>query len=89
MEYIDQKSIGERKIGQIRKIVVDRASCIGARSCALIAEKVFKMDEENLAYVSGDLETTDDETIKLAAESCPVLAIFLYDEKGKQIFPTP
>lgn len=88
MDYPDQKSIGERKSGNIRKIVLDRSGCIGARSCALVAEKVFKMDEENLAFVSDDLETTDDKTIQLAAESCPVLVILLYDKDGNKIFPT-
>lgn len=73
--------------GEITRIVVDRQACIGARSCALIAEKVFKMDEENLAYVSDDVNSTDEESIRMAAESCPVLAIHLYNKQGKKLFP--
>ena len=44
------------------------------------------MDDENLAYVT-DPDGTDEDTILMAAQSCPVLAIRLYDEDGKQIFP--
>ena len=39
--------------------------------------------------VRKDLEdsSTDDETILLAAKSCPTKAVFIYDENGKQIYP--
>lgn len=72
--------------GQIRRIVVDRAKCIGAGSCVAVAPGVFQLDGENLAYVI-DPDSTDEDTILLAAQSCPVLAIELYDEAGKKIFP--
>ena len=79
-------SQGIRTSGKIRRIVVDRTACIGARSCVLVAEKTFAMDDQNLAVVSNpDLD--DEETIKLAAQSCPVLAIFLYDKDGNKLFP--
>jgi len=85
---VDDLSIGTRKDDQeIAKIVVDRQACIGAQSCVVVAEKVFQMDEENLAYVTEDVDSTDVETIKLAAQSCPVLAIHLYNKYGKKIFP--
>ncbi len=76
----------ERKTGNIRRIVVDRSACIGARSCVLVAAKTFAMDDQNLAYIA-DPDAEDDETIMLAAQSCPVLAIHLYDKEGKKIFP--
>ncbi|HAT03159.1 MAG TPA: ferredoxin [Candidatus Magasanikbacteria bacterium] len=75
-----------RKGGKIRRIVVDREACIGAQSCVVVAPGVFQMDDENLAYVT-DPDTTDEDTILLAAQSCPVLAIHLYDEEGNKIFP--
>jgi len=87
-ELGEDLSEGERgDAGKIRTIVVDREACIGARSCAIVAEKVFIMDDQDLAYVGDDLDSTDDETIKLAAESCPVLAIHLYNKEGKKVFP--
>ena len=72
--------------GKIRRIVVDRAKCIGANSCVVVAPGVFQLDEDNLAYVV-DPNSTDEDTIRLAAESCPVLAVLLYDENEKKLFP--
>ncbi|MBT3419449.1 MAG: ferredoxin, partial [Candidatus Magasanikbacteria bacterium] len=46
------------------------------------------MDDENLAYVTdNDLNELDEEIIKMSAESCPVLAIHLYNKEGKKVFP--
>ena len=75
-----------RNGGKIRRIVVDREACIGAQSCVVVAPGVFQMDDENLAYVT-DPDSTDEDTIMLAAQSCPVLAIHLYDEEGNKLFP--
>ncbi len=76
----------EQKPLKISKIVIDRELCIGAASCVVIAPGTFQMDEENKAYLV-DLNGHDAETIKMAAESCPTKAIFLYDNEGKQIYP--
>jgi ferredoxin len=75
-----------KKTGQIRRIVVDRVKCIGADSCVAVAPGVFQLDEENLAYIV-DPNSADDDTILMSAQACPVLAILLYDENNKVIFP--
>lgn len=75
-----------RKGGKIRRIVVDRQGCIGAQSCVVVAPGVFQMDDENLAYVV-DPDSEDEDTILMAAQSCPTLAVILYDEDGNKIFP--
>jgi ferredoxin len=75
-----------KKGGKIRRIVVDRVKCIGAYTCVEVAPQVFQLDDENLAYIV-DPNSTDDDTILLAAKSCPILAIYLYDESGKVIYP--
>lgn len=83
------ESTGIKPAGKIRKIVVDRVACIGARSCSLVAGKTFQIDDENLAFVTRDpSQYEDDDTILKAAEACPVLCIHLYDEAGKKVFPT-
>ncbi|HLD60992.1 MAG TPA: ferredoxin [Patescibacteria group bacterium] len=82
-ENISQKI---RSGGKIRRIVVDRAKCIGANSCVAVAPGVFQLDAENLAYVV-DPDSTDEDTILMSAQSCPVLAVLLYDENGGKIFP--
>lgn len=76
----------EKKELKISKIVIDRDLCIGAASCVVIAPETFQMDEENKAYLV-DMAGHDAETIKMAAESCPTKAIFLYDQDGNQVYP--
>lgn len=68
------------------KIVVDRKLCIGAAPCVAVAPGVFQLDEEEGKAYVVDPDASDEETIKMAAEACPVLAIKLYKE-GKQIYP--
>lgn len=71
---------------KIGKVVVDRDLCIGAAPCVTVAPAVFQLDEENKAVVI-DEKGADDETLLLAAQSCPTQAIILYDEDGNQIYP--
>ncbi len=71
---------------KIGKIVVDRNLCIGAASCIAVAPGVFELDSENKAVVYND-KGADDETILLAAKSCPTQAILVFDEEGNQVFP--
>ncbi len=72
--------------GNIARIVVDREGCIGARSCVIVSPETFQMDDGDLAYVV-DPEHADEDTLMMAAQSCPVLAIYLYDTEGNQLFP--
>jgi ferredoxin len=83
------------------KVVVDEDLCIGAASCVTIAPETFQMNEENKAWVLDHgqepdghkyervMEVTDDEyeNILLGAQSCPTLAVFIFDEEGAQLFP--
>lgn len=75
----------DKKI-KIAKIYVNRDICIGAAPCVAVAPEVFALDKENKSTVINE-KGADDETILLAAKSCPVKAIFLYDENGRQIYP--
>lgn len=70
------------------KPVVLRDKCIGAASCVAVAPKTFKLDDQNKAVIiksTGDKDA--DDTILLAAQSCPTAAIEVYDESGKKIWP--
>ncbi len=83
------------------RVLVDEDLCIGAASCVTIAPETFQMNEENKAWVLDHgtepggskyerwMEVTEDEkeNIILAAQSCPTLAIFIFEEDGTQIFP--
>lgn len=79
-------AIPEKKPLRISRVEVDRDICIGAAPCVTVAPGVFQLDEENKAYIV-DQNGADAETILLAAQSCPVQAIFVYDDEGKQIYP--
>ena len=76
----------EKKSIKIGKIVVDRNLCIGAASCIAVAPGVFELDGENKAVAYNE-KGADEETILLAAKSCPTQAILLFDEEGNQIYP--
>lgn len=82
-------------------VKVDPDLCIGAASCVTIDPATFVMNDENKAYVLDHgteplprtyqrvIEVTEEEkeTMILAAQSCPTLAIFIIDEDGNQLFP--
>jgi ferredoxin len=64
----------------MKKLRVDKKKCIGCGSCAAIAPKSFKMDEDGKSEAldpAGD----DEETIANAIDCCPVDAIE-WEEKG-------
>ncbi|MEK7665510.1 MAG: ferredoxin [Patescibacteria group bacterium] len=83
------------------RIKVDPDLCIGAASCVTIAPETFQLNDENKAVVFDHgteptprtyervIEVSEDEkeNILLGAQSCPTLAIFIYDEDGNQLFP--
>lgn len=66
--------------------VVDRDVCVGFAECVKVAPTVFQLDDETIAVVL-DPESVDRETLRAAAEACPVDAINLYDADGRQIWP--
>lgn len=84
------------------RVKVDEDLCIGAASCVTIKPDVFQLNDENKAIVLDPsnqtdclqtyerwLEVTDDEyeQVLLAAQSCPTLAIYIFNEGGDQMFP--
>lgn len=90
------------KKGKIAKMYVDRDLCIGAASCVVVYPEVFEMDDENKAVMlmkdgektsdmidvkALNVEAVDDDMLLLAAQSCPTLAVFLYDDEDNQVYP--
>jgi ferredoxin len=74
---------------KIRKLTmrIDRNLCIGAATCVAIAPKAWALDDEAKAIILDTSDEESDETLIEAAKSCPVMAIFITDEDGKQLFP--
>lgn len=83
------------------RIQVDPDLCIGAASCVAIAPDTFVLNAQNKAEVldhsqalngptyDREMEVTKDELeqIILGAQSCPTLAIAVFDETGKKLYP--
>lgn len=83
------------------KVKVDPDLCIGAASCVTVSPETFQMNNNNKAFVfdhgkepngsayEREMEVTEEEkeNILLAAQSCPVLAVFVFDDQGNQLFP--
>ena len=68
-------------------IEVDRELCYGFGDCVDSAPGVFELDDEDKSIVV-DADAQDKDTIVLAAQDCPVDAIFIRDaETGEQIYP--
>lgn len=68
------------------KIEVKRDLCIGAAACLAVAPDVYELDDEMKAVVKNE-KGADQETVLESAKACPTLAIFIYDDDGKQVFP--
>lgn len=84
--------------GKKIKVKVLRDLCITIGSCQAISPKVFKVDAKGKAIVLDQgtkpdynefIEITKDsfENVLDAAKSCPVFAILVINEEGKQIYP--
>ncbi len=76
-------------IRKIRKLTmrIDRDLCIGAATCIAVAPKAWALDDEAKAIILDTASEETDETLLESAKACPVMAIFILDENGKQIFP--
>ena len=66
---------------------IDRDLCIGAATCVAIAPKAWELDNEAKAIILDTSDQETDETLLEAAKGCPVMAIFITDETGKQLYP--
>lgn len=78
------------------RVSIDWDACMGAGSCVVVAPSVFQLDEkaDKSVFISRaplrvkDTGSVGDETIIIAAQSCPYSAIIVEDEKtGKRIHP--
>jgi len=74
---------------KIRKLTmrIDRNLCIGAATCVALAPRAWALDNEAKAIILDTAGEESDETLIEAAKGCPVMAIFITDDTGKQIFP--
>ncbi len=68
------------------KIKIDRDLCVGLGECVEAAPAVFELDSQGKAVLL-DQNPADREKVIAAARSCPVDAITVFEDDGKQIYP--
>ena len=69
------------------EIRIHRPLCIGAATCVVYAPSTFDLDEDNIAIVKeGEWDRL--EKVIAAAQSCPVVAIEVY-QAGMKVYPKP
>ena len=61
------------------RIIVDRDECTGCGNCVDIAPDVFELDDEGISTVTNP-EGADLETIREAADSCPLDCITIEED---------
>ena len=68
------------------RIVIDRELCVGFADCAKEAPEGFELDDESVAGFVAP-EAVERERLLRACDACPVDAIAVWDETGRQIIP--
>lgn len=58
------------------KVKVNKDACIGCGACAAICDTVFELDDEGLSVEKKEeVEASEEQAVRDAAESCPTGAI--------------
>jgi ferredoxin len=78
-------SEGKRKDGYT--VTVDLNKCISVGPCAIAAPGVFDIRPEDGKAVISNPDGEDLDKVLEAARCCPILAIIIKNEAGKQVFP--
>ena len=68
------------------KVKVERELCISVASCVQADPETFELDDEGIAVVKNPTSENLEKVLE-AAKSCPVNAIIVYDDDGKQLWP--
>ena len=76
----------EERITQGLRVRIDRSLCVGFGDCVGIAPEAFALDAESIA-VLVEPDRVDRARFIEACDACPVDAITLWDEGGRQLVP--
>jgi ferredoxin len=68
------------------RVRIDRSLCVGFGDCVGIAPEAFALDDESIA-VLVDPDRVDRARLIEACDACPVDAITVWDEGGRQLVP--
>ena len=79
------EGLGERIIHGLR-VRIDRDLCVGFGDCITEAPGAFRLDAEGIAEFENP-EAVAREPLLRACDACPVDAITVWDEEGRQVVP--
>ena len=74
-----------RSVGDLL-ICIDRAICVGFEDCITAAPGAFRLDAEGIATFA-EPEGIERDRLLAACAACPVDALRVLDEAGRQILP--
>jgi ferredoxin len=78
--------IVEKKVSGLT-IKIEKMTCIASENCINVSPDLFGLDDERICSFNEKAEGIAQEIIIEACSVCPVNALYVYDEEGKQIVP--
>jgi ferredoxin len=81
--------VSESRNGRIvhgMRLCIDRSLCVGFGDCVDIAPEAFQLDDESLVILV-DPDRVDRARLLEACDACPVDAITVWGEDGRQLVP--
>ena len=76
----------ERQVGGLT-VRIDRLLCVGFGDCIDDAPEAFELDGEGVAAFRDGVVGTEREQLVRACGACPVDALTVLDEDGRQLAP--
>ena len=74
----------EKKFGELT-VRIDRGKCIASANCVQVGAEVFELDGEGIVSFREEEEHIDRSELFEACKVCPVEALILIDEDGKEL----
>lgn len=79
-DFVERKSLG-------LTIRIDRTLCMSTSNCMKVAPDVFEFDGEKICTFTDNPPDIERERLIDACDVCPVDALIVIDENGKQLVP--
>jgi ferredoxin len=76
----------ERRVG-VLTVKIDRTTCIGTTNCAKVAPELFVLDDERIISFRESAPDVPPDRVVEACDVCPVDALSVFDEDGRQLVP--
>lgn len=82
----DTGGVDERRLAGL-VVRIDRHLCVGFGDCVDEAPESFELDGEGVVVFRAEAEAAGRERIVSACAACPVDALTVLDETGRQLAP--